>query len=96
MAVTATERLLRVLELEEKQGWRNRAVVGGLEAMAERWRDDAAAELDATHDVEQVTRLMREYDRAEIDARPEIAHAIERFLEGDAEAASAILGDAAS
>ena len=30
MPVSAFVRLQRVLDLEEKQGWRNRAVIGGL------------------------------------------------------------------
>ena len=30
MAASAFQRLLRVLDLEDRQGWRNRAVIGGL------------------------------------------------------------------
>ncbi len=41
VAVSATTRLQRVLDLEEKQSWRNRAVIGGIRAMAERWSVDA-------------------------------------------------------
>ena len=41
MANTVITRLLRVLDLEEKQGWRNRSVIGGLSAMGERWQTDA-------------------------------------------------------
>ena len=34
-------RLQRVIELEQKQSFRNRAVIGGLQKMADRWADDA-------------------------------------------------------
>ena len=57
---SARERLLRVLELEEKQGWRNRSVVGGLSAMSERWREDAVRDLGVPDQVETLTRLMQE------------------------------------
>ena len=44
MVASAIERLQRILELEEKQGWRNRGVIGGLAAMGERWSADAVDE----------------------------------------------------
>lgn len=86
MTATVHERLLRVLELEEKQGWRNRAVVGGLQAMADRWHEDAATELADRQMIETVTRLMKRYDAADVSERPEIAQAMIRCLEGQEDA----------
>ncbi|MFN2203609.1 MAG: ATP-dependent DNA helicase RecG [Caldilineaceae bacterium] len=85
MSQSASERLLRVLELEEKQGWRNRAVVGGMHAMADRWRDDALADLEDEGKVERIIRLMDEFDRAEAEDRPNIASTIIRWLEDDSD-----------
>lgn len=94
MSTTACERLLRVLELEERQGWRNRAVIGGLQAMAERWREDALKELSGPEHVEMLTRLMVMYDQADVTDRAEIGRMMVRCLEGDTESALAFLGQA--
>ena len=93
MAATASERLLRVLELEEKQGWRNRSVIGGLAAMAGRWRADADQYLAVPEQVETLTGLMAVYDQAVPENRPEIARAMVRYLEGDAEEAHALINE---
>ncbi len=37
-----TDRLLKILKLEAEQGYRDRAVIGGLERMAEHWEHEAA------------------------------------------------------
>jgi ATP-dependent DNA helicase RecG len=84
------------LELEEKQGWRNRAVFGGLQAMAERWQADAASEASAPDLIDWAVRLMAAYDAADQDSRPEIAAAILRCLEGDAGPAQMILDETES
>src|SRR5512147_1593163 len=39
----AFSRLLKVLSLERKQGYRNKAVIGGLDKFASRWEADARA-----------------------------------------------------
>ena len=96
MTTTALQRLRRVLELEEKQGWRNRAVFGGLQAMAERWQADAASEASAPDLIDWAVRLMAAYDAADQDSRPEIAAAILRCLEGDAGPAQMILDETES
>ncbi len=98
MTTTAFLRLQRVLELEEKQGWRNRAVVGGLQAMAERWQADAMSEAGATDTpatvdaVAWVVRLMGAYEGTEQAQRASVAHAILCCLEGNIGEAQAILG----
>ena len=40
----AFSRLLKVLALERKQEYRNKAVIGGLDKFASRWESDARAE----------------------------------------------------
>ena len=72
MAASAFERLLRVLELEERQGWRNRAVIGGLQAMAARWQKDAAQEEADPRVVSTVIVLMERYQVGNVEVR--VAH----------------------
>ncbi|MFZ2360425.1 MAG: hypothetical protein WA040_13870, partial [Anaerolineae bacterium] len=40
----AIERLKKILKLEQQQGYRNKAVIGGLGRLAERWQIDALQE----------------------------------------------------
>jgi ATP-dependent DNA helicase RecG len=47
----AIERLKKILKLEQQQGYRNKAVIGGLGRLAERWQIDAL--LEATLDGQQ-------------------------------------------
>lgn len=84
MAASAFDRLARVLDLEERQGWRNRAVIGGLQAMAERWESDAREEASDERVVATVLVLMRRYDDADLAARPQVAAQIRRALAGEA------------
>jgi len=80
---TVITRLLRVLDLEEKQGWRNRSVIGGLLAMGERWQEDATTEnLDATL-VQVVVALMGHYESVNQQLRPEVAGKIRAVLRGE-------------
>lgn len=76
-------RLKRILELEAKQGWRNRAVIGGIRAMSERWLHDAGAEAAPAGLVAAVVSLMEQYDAATQEARPAIAERILRVLAGE-------------
>ena len=83
MATSAFERLSRVLDLEERQGWRNRAVVGGLQAMAARWQGDAEHEAADPQIVQTVVALMNRFADAEPDARIEIAALMRTALAGE-------------
>ncbi len=86
MATSAIVRLQRVLELEERQGWRNRAVIGGLQAMATRWADDARAEgVDATL-LERTRSLMQRYGSEGAEERPDTVALLRRLLAGDPQA----------
>jgi ATP-dependent DNA helicase RecG len=76
-------RIERILDLEEKQGWRNRGVIGGLQSMAERWAGDARTEGLAERQITALSDLMRAYGNAEQDGRPAIADAIRRAIVAD-------------
>ena len=76
-------RLERILDLEEKQGWRNRGVIGGLQAMAERWSADARAEGLAPAQVDALVDSMRAYGAATPADRPSIAATIRRAAAGE-------------
>jgi ATP-dependent DNA helicase RecG len=75
-------RLNRILDLEEKQGWRNRAVIGGLRAMSSRWAQDARNEQVAEPTIEACIALMARYDSAAATTRPDVAAAIRQVLAG--------------
>lgn len=83
MITSALIRLNRILDLEEKQGWRNRAVIGGLHAMSTRWAQDARNEQVAEPIIEAVVALMARYDSADTNARPDLAAAIRQVLAGE-------------
>ncbi|CAN5485596.1 ATP-dependent DNA helicase RecG [soil metagenome] len=91
MTVSAFTRLLRVLDLEEKQGWRNRGVIGGLQAMGERWAKDAREEEANLQIVDVVLTLMVHYETASPGARPEVAEKMRRVVSGEVEDLVALL-----
>ncbi|MEZ4859859.1 MAG: ATP-dependent DNA helicase RecG [Caldilineaceae bacterium] len=83
MSTSAITRLQRVLDLEEKQGWRNRAVIGGLLAMGERWQEEAhAEEVDATQ-IAAVMAIMAHYDQADQDVRPTMVEQMRAIITGE-------------
>ncbi len=83
MTALAFNRLERVLELEARQGWRNRAVIGGLQAMAVRWQKDAAEEDADPGIVAVVVTLMERYQTTAPADRAELAGLIRRALAGE-------------
>ncbi|MFN8486385.1 MAG: ATP-dependent DNA helicase RecG [Caldilineaceae bacterium] len=83
MAGSAFTRLLRVLDLEEKQGWRNRGVIGGLQAMGERWAKDAREEEAEPQVVDVVVALIAQYEAAGPATRPPVAEKIRLVLAGE-------------
>lgn len=83
MATPAIQRLLRVLDLEERQGWRNRAVVGGLAAMAARWQREATQEDTDPHLVASAVALMAAYETVIQEARPDHINLMRRVLNGE-------------
>ncbi len=72
MATNALTRLRNIFALEEKTGWRDRAVVGGMAALQERWSDDALAEgVDAGLVREVGARLVRYAEPGKTRPTPE-------------------------
>ncbi len=58
----AFETLSKILKLEREQGCNNKAVIGGLEALAKTWPVEAVKELPAaTPLVERIATLLRDY-----------------------------------
>lgn len=93
MTNTVITRLLRVLELEEKQNWRNRSVIGGLLAMGERWQTDAVAENMDDNLVQAVLGLMAHYETVNQQLRPAVAGKIRAVLLGEIEDLEALLDE---
>lgn len=83
VTTTAMTRLLRVLDLEEKQNCRNRAVIGGLQAMAVRWGDDARTEQVNGGQVDSILALMEQYGKAAQSERPAVIAKIRRVIDGE-------------
>lgn len=72
-------RLLKILALEKKQGYRNKAVIGGLDKFVSRWETDARAELGNSEAVSQIVALLLGYAVIEEPAaRERIIEEVER------------------
>ena len=57
----AITRLLKVLDLERKQGYRNKAVIGGLDKFVSRWETDARAEAPNSEAINEIVSLLLGY-----------------------------------
>ena len=57
---SAIDRLKKILALEQKQGYRNKAVIGGLERLSERWIDDAQKEATTDYQRSLVLKIVAE------------------------------------
>lgn len=82
MSTPADIRLQRILDLEERQGWRNRGVIGGLQAMARRWAEDARGEGSDPALIAALTDLMERYGAATPETRPALALEMRQVLSG--------------
>ncbi len=85
-------RLLKVLDLERKQGFRNKAVIGGLDKFASRWESDALAQAPNRTAVAEVVSLLIGYPAVEdTSARErivdELCNRTNRILEATPETA---------
>lgn len=58
---SAISRLLKILTLEKKQGYRNKAVIGGLDKFVTRWESDARAETDNHAAINEIVALLLGY-----------------------------------
>ena len=88
MATNALTRLRNIFALEERTGWRDRAVVGGMAALQERWSDDALAEGVAAGLVKEVGARLVRYAQASEGERPQAARSILALLDDPAAATS--------
>ena len=61
----AFPRLLKVLSLERQLGYRNKAVIGGLDKFASRWETDARAEAPDAPQVGEIISLLIGYPAVE-------------------------------
>ncbi len=90
----AFTRLLRILDLEERQSWRNRSVIGGMRAMAARWSEDARGEGVDPSRVQLIAWLMQQYDAAAptdpLAGRPQLASQLRALLADDWQPAAAV------
>ncbi len=68
---SAFSRLLKILALERRQGYRNKAVIGGLDKFASRWETDARAEVPESALVGEIISLLIGYPAIEDTAARE-------------------------
>ncbi|MFN8499407.1 MAG: ATP-dependent DNA helicase RecG [Anaerolineae bacterium] len=80
---TALEKLAKILDLEKKSGYRDRAVIGGLEKFLPGWAAAAVDEPGGAELVEQVNAILANYGGKTPDER---VAAVERILALDARA----------
>lgn len=79
MMPASFEKLNKILKLEQSQGYRNRAVIGGLESFADHWQQEALAEVQEgplVKMVHQVAELLRQYAGADPDQRTQMIQTI--------------------
>ncbi|MBC8264900.1 MAG: ATP-dependent DNA helicase RecG, partial [Anaerolineales bacterium] len=65
---SAFDKLTKILALEQEQGYRNRAVIGGLDRFAPFWHEEARQEtagLDIARSVEEIVALLQSYQTLE-------------------------------
>lgn len=67
----AFERLLKILALERRQGYRNKAVIGGLDKFVSRWEADVRAEAPQSPIVNEIISLLIGYPAVEDTAARE-------------------------
>lgn len=82
---TAIDKLDKILRLEQSQGYRNKAVIGGLDSFADLWKKEAEAERPGggqADQIEAIAALMRGYAANELPQRAEVVETILRQMEG--------------
>lgn len=60
---SALDKLNKILELEQEQGYRDRAVIGGLARFADAWREQARREIDDEAWIVRIYKQMESYSR---------------------------------
>lgn len=75
------EKLNKILNLEEKMGYANRAVIGGLERLAQFWGPEATEAGEALP-VEEIVTLLRRYPEEEKEGRKALIEEIRSLMRG--------------
>jgi ATP-dependent DNA helicase RecG len=77
----AIERLKKILKLEQQQGCRNKAVIGGLARMADRWQIDAAKEVTLDGQMALIRQIVAHlHGYGDLSGAPARKEAIENML----------------
>jgi ATP-dependent DNA helicase RecG len=63
---SALDKLTKILQLEQEQGYRDKAVIGGLGRFADTWREQAGREVENQKWVNEIADQMRAYSRLTI------------------------------
>ncbi|MFC2029514.1 ATP-dependent DNA helicase RecG [Chloroflexota bacterium] len=90
----AFEKLGKILELEESQGYQARSVIGGFELFSEVWLADALAEVQDEPTriaVREIALLLSKYEKADADLRVKVIGEILDHLGGGPSAPSAVV-----
>ncbi|MCR4407526.1 MAG: ATP-dependent DNA helicase RecG [Anaerolineae bacterium] len=90
--LTAFEKLYKILQLEKEQGYRNRAVIGGLEKLISNWQDEARRQATIPEHqavVDEIVSLLNNYPAlTETGARAQVIEQILRKLKAAPEPAA--------
>ena len=73
---TALEKLAKILDLERKSGYRNRAVIGGLEKFLPTWASGAVTEPGGAALVERVSQALADYGQKSAEERAAAVRAL--------------------
>jgi len=79
--VSPIEKLNKILNLEEKISYANRAVIGGLERLAQFWGPEAAEAGEALP-VEEIVTLLRRYPEEEEEGRKALIEEMRSLMRG--------------
>ena len=83
----AFDKLDKILVLEQSQGYRNRAVIGGLDKFAVLWQDEAQSEAQDDVQIDQITKiadLLNGYPEADQQQRVQTVESILNLLHQEA------------
>ena len=83
--LTAFQKLAKILKLEESQGFRDRAVIGGFAKFARIWQSEAQADArDAEQEqtASEIADMLAGYGEAEAERREQMVNEILNRLQG--------------
>ena len=86
--LTAFQKLEKILRLEESQGYKDRAVIGGFAKFARIWQAEAQADAKDTEEAQaagEIADILAEYGEAEVERRMQIVRDILQRLQGTPE-----------